>query len=253
MKGALIIHGFAGSPDELLPLYNFLTLKGMKTSMPTLKGHCSGRNALARSTRREWLKSAETAYINLNKTCSDITVIGFSMGGLLAVKLYQKYKFHRLVTVNTPVYYWNIAAVCKNLLSDFKYYKNKYVSSAMPVKAMWQFQRLLSETKPAFRNIDCPSLVIQTRNDDAVNPVSGRYIFKYLRGKKRIITPETGGHDIFTGGSCFPIIADIYKYVKNKYGFTYIRSKKRYVLIKMFHAYSPKHIPLLPFLPAAKT
>lgn len=199
MTGVLLIHGFTGSREEVRALYNYLQGKGFTVSMPVLSGHEKSRRELAQATRQEWKQDVETAYIDLSKTCDKIVVVGFSMGGLLAANLYQKYPFNGLITVNTPIYYWNLKRIIPNLISNFKIYFQKYFRSATnkALRSMWQFQLLLSSTKKLFSRIGCKALVIQVQDDDTVNRKSGDYIYDRLQGEKAKIKPAKGGHLFF--------------------------------------------------------
>ena len=130
------------------------------------------------------------------------------MGGLLSAQLYQSRKFDRLVTINTPIYYWDFAQMAKNLHTDFKTYWKQYFSASAtkPFRTLFAFQRLLSKTKPLFREIVCSTLVIQVQDDDTVNAHSGNYIFRSLAGKKQYYKPVSGGH-ILLQSDAFPAVA----------------------------------------------
>lgn len=218
MTGILIIHGFAGTRHEVKPLYDSLAEKGYIVSMPCLSGHELSLKKLAISKRHEWIKSAEEAYLELSEKCDNIIVIGFSMGGLIAVQLYKKHKFSNLITINTPIYYWDIKRIVKNMFSDFKTYSKKYftVSTNKPIRSLLQFQRLLSETKPFFKDIDCNCLVIQTQDDDTVHAKSAEYIYKHISGDKSIFKPSLGGHFVFISDNKTEVIEKIEIFIKNE-------------------------------------
>jgi len=198
MNGILLIHGFCGARDEVLPLYNQLA-KEYIVEMPLLRGHESDRAALARAKHTDWLFDTINAYEGLSEKCDNITVIGFSMGGLLACRLYEKHKFDRLITINTPIYYWDIKRILKNLLSAPKKYFKKYftASTNKPFNSLLEFVKLLSSTKKKFSDINCPTLIIQVQDDDTVNVKSGDYIYKSIKNAE-IYKPEHGGHIILT-------------------------------------------------------
>ena len=92
------------------------------------------------------------------------------MGGLLAANLWN-YKLRGLVTVNTPVFYWNPKVIVSNLLSDFGRYRKKYldVSTDKSLSSLIEFLRLLAKSKPMFGNITCKTLVVQALDDDTVH------------------------------------------------------------------------------------
>lgn len=212
MNGVLLIHGFGGSRTEVDRLGEYLTNKGYTVEMPCLTGHEGSRKDLAKASYLDWISDVERAYEKLSKKCDNIAVIGFSMGGLLAVQLYQTKRFDKLVTVNTPVFYWNFRQIFKNIIKDFKTHMCKYLLSGkgLPVSAMFSFQRLLTKTKPLFKTVDCPALIVQAQDDDTVKPKSADYIFSCMTNiSKRIYTPEQGGHIIFQSDSFSAIAEEI--------------------------------------------
>lgn len=197
MNGILLIHGFGGSRKEVYRLGEYLISQGYEVEMPCLTGHEGSRRDLAKASYHDWIIDVQKAYEKLKKRCDRISVIGFSMGGLLAVQLYQTQKFYKLVTVNTPVYYWNFRQIFKNISEDYKKHISKYLTSSadLPLPSLISFQRLLSKTKPLFKTIDCPALVIQAADDDTVKPKSADYIYSAIRNKaKQIYTAACGGH-----------------------------------------------------------
>jgi carboxylesterase len=197
--GCLILHGFAGNRSEINSLVNTLSEYGYKTSAPLLAGHEASRRELARAKSADWIKSADAAYDELEDLCEKVVIIGFSMGGLIGVNLCQMHNASALVMVNTPVYYWNLKRIIKNLLCDFKFYIKKYftASTGNPFSALVEFVSLLNKTKPLFSTITCTSLIIQTLDDDTVNPESANYIYSKIAGQKILKKYQTGGHVVF--------------------------------------------------------
>ena len=88
-SGVLCLHGFSGTPFEIRPLAEALGELGYAVEAPLLAGHGGSLEDLARSRWPEWLLSAEAALDRLVERTGGrpAAVIGFSMGGLLALKL----------------------------------------------------------------------------------------------------------------------------------------------------------------------
>lgn len=175
--GILLIHGFAGTPEEVRPLFETLEAKGYVVECPLLEGHGKTKRDLSQSNHQDWIASVEHAYLGLSQKCENVIAIGFSMGGLLVTNLWH-YRFSGLVTINTPVYYWNPKIIVRNLFVDFKKYSRKYIkaSTDKTVTTLLEFQRLLSKTKSMLGNITSRTLVIQALDDDTVYHKSADYI-----------------------------------------------------------------------------
>ncbi|NLK52151.1 MAG: alpha/beta fold hydrolase [Syntrophomonadaceae bacterium] len=86
--GCLLIHGFTGSPPELLPLGEYLVDQGCTVLAPLLAGHGTSAEDLARTRWTDWLKSAMIGLDRLRaEPVKQVYLIGLSMGGLLALLL----------------------------------------------------------------------------------------------------------------------------------------------------------------------
>lgn len=171
--GILLLHGFAGNPEEVKPLRDFLTEQGYFVECPLLPGHGETKKELSETTHDDWVASAERAYLELSKECENVVAVGFSMGGLLAA----------------------------NLISDFSRYGRKYLdaSADKSLSSLIEFLRLLTKTKPMFGNITCKTLVIQALDDDTVHYKSAGYILKKIRTEKTACMFPKGGHMILEG------------------------------------------------------
>ncbi|UFJ39791.1 alpha/beta fold hydrolase [Brevibacillus humidisoli] len=194
--GCLVIHGFAGDVYEVLPLAQQLKDAGYAVECPTLEGHGLTRRQLARSKRHDWLGSAEEAYKRLAMRADPIVLIGFSMGGLLAIHLASKYPSEMLITVNTPYQYWDLGQVVRNLRSDFRPHASRYLNSMtrIPVSSMLQFRLLLTETKQIMPKVTCPSVILQTKRDDTVKAISAEHLKRELGSEDCSVYyfPESG-------------------------------------------------------------
>lgn len=87
-RGAVLcLHGFSGTPYEIKPIAQELNRRGYRVLCPLLIGHGRGDEALANSRWQDWLMSAKLAFDSLASDWEEVMVVGFSMGGLLALKL----------------------------------------------------------------------------------------------------------------------------------------------------------------------
>ena len=106
-RGVLCLHGITGTPFEIRPLAEALGAKGCTVIAPQLAGHCGTLRDLADSTWRDWLQSAEQAFDELCRRVGGgpVAICGFSMGGLLALRLARLYpqRVSALVAMSTPL------------------------------------------------------------------------------------------------------------------------------------------------------
>jgi carboxylesterase len=86
-RGCLLLHGFTGTPLEMVPLAEALAQDGFTVHVARLAGHGTSPEDLAQTTWGDWLGSARSAYRALRARCSSIAVGGLSMGGAIALHL----------------------------------------------------------------------------------------------------------------------------------------------------------------------
>jgi carboxylesterase len=87
-RGVLCLHGFTGTPFEVQAIADALAARGYDVSTPLLSGHGLDPLALEATHWKDWLASARAAFDELaSRTTGRIAVVGFSMGGLLALEL----------------------------------------------------------------------------------------------------------------------------------------------------------------------
>lgn len=215
-KGCLLIHGFTGCRNDLAPLCDHLVQLGYKVSVPVLKGHEATSKELGSASRYDWMESAQTAFDDLRASCRTVVVIGFSMGGLLAANLFQSNDFDGIVFINTPIYYWGLGRIFSDLHSDFKPNLKKYAYGLRytPFHAMLEFQKLLNYTKPIFQSVSCRSLVVQSANDDVVNPKSAEYIFSRLKGRKDLKIVPSENHVVLLSKESDQVCAYVQYFLK---------------------------------------
>jgi len=88
----LCLHGITGTPWEVRPLAEAFGRLGCSVEAPTLAGHGGTLADLAGTTWQDWLASAEVALGRLESSAvPPVAIVGFSMGGLLALRLARLY------------------------------------------------------------------------------------------------------------------------------------------------------------------
>jgi carboxylesterase len=89
----LCLHGFSGTPYETAPLAHFLAAAGFFVSSPLLAGHGETAVVLGKTRWQDWLDSAKAAFDRLRAESGRpaVAIAGFSMGGLLALRLARRH------------------------------------------------------------------------------------------------------------------------------------------------------------------
>jgi carboxylesterase len=85
--GALVLHGFTGSPQSMRGLAEAFADAGFAVELPLLPGHGTSVEDMAQTTWADWSQAAQTAHDELASRVDEVVVAGLSMGGTLALWL----------------------------------------------------------------------------------------------------------------------------------------------------------------------
>lgn len=223
----LLLHGFGGDPWEVEPLAAALKERGCLVAVPTIKGlSISSRRDMARYAYEEWIWAAEEAYKALNTQSDRIILAGFSTGGLIAVHLAIRHNPDAIIFMSTPVKHWDLKRIMKNLGEDIKNrtpdHLGYYLKSTIkfPLRALWEFKRIQSETKSKFGQVRCPALILQGLDDDTVHYKSAAFIQKGLqssnKNQKAVLAYfEPAGHVLLQGPARDQALQRILKFLED--------------------------------------
>ena len=197
--GVLLIHGFTGSPSELRELGEILAQDGFTVMGLRLAGHGTAPEDLAGVTCEDWQNQVVDAVNLLRETCDRVTIIGLSMGGLLALYAGACCAVDRLVVLAAPIYLfdWRIHFLW---LADRLPYKaipkrRRHIDAparydvaypCMPIAGVHELKKLLSDVKHRWLpQVDQPILIIQSLADHTVRPESAQYICDTVASERK--------------------------------------------------------------------
>lgn len=85
--GALVVHGFTGSPHSVRGVASALAAAGLAVEAPLLPGHGTCIEDLMATGWHEWRAGVDAAWERLASRCERAVVFGLSMGGSLVLSL----------------------------------------------------------------------------------------------------------------------------------------------------------------------
>lgn len=209
-KGVLLIHGFTGSPSEMILLGNYLYRQGYTVLGVRLNGHGTTVEEMSQTDWHQWYHSACDGYHLLRGICSEISVIGLSMGGLLAMRIGRDFPVKKIVSMSAPIFIANERNLRflppversvgryqrknrRNLPELAKRYNVSY--SQMPLVCVHQLLDVIKETKKMLPEITKPILIVQSENDHTVKVESGQYIYEHVQSEeKELLQLKLSGH-----------------------------------------------------------
>lgn len=213
--GVLFIHGFTGGPYEVAPFVRYLEERtDWVLSVPTLPGHGVELN-LKKLTAEDWMMEAELALRKLIKEVDIVYIVGFSMGGLIALYLSMRYKVSKLVLLSAAAKYIS----GRQLLEDVKeivgqvitgqpydetfVHLYEYKLTHTPLRAAIEFLRIVRMVEPYYGQITVPAIIVQGKKDGIVPYTTAQFLYEKLgSSEKQLITSETGKHHICYSQDC---------------------------------------------------
>ena len=191
-KGCVLIHGFTGSPKEIQIVADDLYQHGMDVVTPILPGHgdVDRKKMRTEAKWKEWVLEGERAVENMLKTHEEVYVVGFSMGGMIAIYLAAKYPIKKLVLLSASVYYMNIqrfVGSLRGMTTKDQWSRYLYKIKKTPLVATIQFRRLVKELVRYIELVQVPTLIIQGELDDLVDPKSARYIYNTILSEEKYL------------------------------------------------------------------
>lgn len=195
-RAALCLHGLGGTPFEVRPLAESLAAAGATVEAPLLAGHGGTMSSLEASSWSDWLASAEAALARLRaRTGNPVAVAGFSMGGLLALRLAQQHAgdVAALSVLSTPIRLpaWQraalrtLAALPRPLrrgwlrtipklagcdVSDAEAKRTNPSLRGFPVRTLLQLVLAQETVRPELPSVHQPALIVHGRQDHTVSP-----------------------------------------------------------------------------------
>lgn len=200
--GCLLIHGFSGSPPEMRWLGAYLAERGARVEGVRLAGHGTQPEDLRHLTWRDWLKSASEGLERLHHEGRKVVVIGFSMGGLLAIRLCaaQPDLVAGLIAISSPIYFRDrrihLIPIVRHVVR-WHHVKSpslhtdptahtRYVSyRRYPLIAVDQLLNLMRTTRKVLPQVRTPVLIMHGMRDDVVHPRSAGYIYRHIGSPRR--------------------------------------------------------------------
>ncbi len=194
-RGVLCLHGVTGTPFEVRPLAEALARAGCTVEAPLLAGHGGTLADLALTGWPDWLRSAEAAMDRVRAAVGGrpIALAGFSMGGLLALRLARLYpeRVSALVVMSTPIRlrrlqvlgiqaasrlpfnFRKLPGICIPKLngSDISDPEMRYANPglrAFPLAALAALVDLMQTVRADLPSIVTPALVVHSRQDHTV-------------------------------------------------------------------------------------
>ncbi len=216
-RACLLLHGFSSSPADFGELAPTLHAEGVHVLAPLLPGHGRSPADLRGTKRAAWTRAAEEAFDYLAAHHGNVDVVGFSMGGTLALHLARTrtprrvvlwgaffevpYKWHYVL----PVEWWARVIVPivryvhkapeatnvndKSQIGRFPFYRHLSTRGSLELFAL--AQRVSAEAP----DVAVPVLMLHGTGDETASPKAAREYFAALgSAEKKAIWYDRSNH-----------------------------------------------------------
>jgi carboxylesterase len=243
-SGALLIHGFMGTPAELRPLGRALAAAGISSRAIALPGFGADVARLGQVGQADWVSSALDAWLALAERYEHVSLVGFSMGAAVALHVAMQRLPERLVLL-APL--WRMAAgdprvrflpLLKHVMRAIRPFENAdfqdpglrhFFAAArpdldlddpetqrvlrrevtIPTSTLDELRRLAAASPRLARQIDVPTLLIQGKADQTVRAVDTRELATQLAGPARLAEIESEHLIVWEQQDCWPAVRNL--------------------------------------------
>ncbi|MGZ4591313.1 MAG: alpha/beta hydrolase [Actinomycetes bacterium] len=184
--GALLCHGFTGTPQSLRPWAEYLAAADLTVRLPRLPGHGTTVQEANLTTWHDWYGEIERSFLEMSRQCDQVFVMGLSMGGTLAIRLAEEHgdAISGLVLVNPSLLTKRpdrfllpalrlVVPTWSGIASDIK--KPGSVELAydrIPMKAAYSLSQLWTTARGDLAKVTQPILLMRSTEDHVVEPDS---------------------------------------------------------------------------------
>jgi carboxylesterase len=241
--GVLILHGFTDTTDAVSRIEPPLSALGLPTRMPILRGHgARSPEALRGVTWHDWVADGETALEDLLAEVDTAIVIGYSMGGLVAITLAAEHpdtidsivlaaavvQIESPMAPRRPLHFlaplivrllrkWDMPPVYVD--AELARHHNSYPWA--PTDAIASLLEFSEATRDRLPQVSTPTLILQSRNDSTAAPECAEIIYNGIAtpaDNKKVVWFERTEHEMFRDCERDAIVAVITDYVRERIG-----------------------------------
>lgn len=205
----VLIHGWTGSPAHMRMLGDALTEAGFGVIAPLLAGHGTKIADMTATTWRDWVRTAAEAAHAAGSENRRVHVVGLSMGGVIGLLLAPALSLASVTTINAPQIVHSRLPLVAGLFrhiplvvprrppapppGDGAAYFHQYNDD--PVGTVADLFDLVTAARRSLGQVKCPALVIQSKTDETVDPMSAEIIREGLgSSQKRVVWLERSRH-----------------------------------------------------------
>jgi len=203
--GVVLVHGFLAAPREVSELAGYLEKKGLWVAAVRLKGHGTSPEDLAMRSADDWRESVDSAYAALKIACTQVVLVGFSLGGGLVLDCAARNSNAAgVVAICPPLRLQDFSSrfapsldIWNKLMTAVNYQKGKleFVQITpehpdinyhrLPVAGLAAMEGFMAGLEELLPKIMTPALIIQSQGDPVVDPKGTQLLYERLGSSQK--------------------------------------------------------------------
>jgi len=239
--GAVLIHGFSSTPKGLGNLAHQIEQLGLPYRAPTLRGHgLDSPDALKGVRWRDWITDAEQAIADILEETEKVSVIGHSLGGMIAtfLAIENKVPLDSIIVTggatvsNSPVAPGRPLHFLAPLVPLFqkRFAMNpEFADPALirldisypwvPTGAWLPVMDLIKEIRKRMPEVTVPTLILHGKKDPANLAAGAQMLYDSIStpaAQKQLIWFEKTKHSMFLDCEAEEVIQAVVDYLKGR-------------------------------------
>ncbi len=225
--GVLLLHGFTSDERSVAKLVSIAQDLGYQTEAPRLRGHGLHYRDLYGKRWEHWYEDVRQGYQLLRERVDQVVVVGFSMGGLLALELAAQPDVEVAgVVALAPATHiaYPLAPMAWMALGWYRFlpmgksvgYSDPRLAiaddsySRLATDAFVSFYRASRRIRRVLPLISAPLLLIHSRRDRVIKPRSSQLAFDQVKSMtKELIWLERSGHAMLDDIEADTVVAHV--------------------------------------------
>ncbi len=201
------------------PLGVYLAERGISVTCPVLAGHMDV-SEMESAGWKEWRATAMDALEELRAEVSQVFLVGFSLGGLIAFDLAAStgLDLAGVVAINTPIKLASKQVLRAHLMR----YRNvpgqeESVGDRVPMSCVSSLYDYASRVEALLPIVTLPVLVIQSKQDDVVDPQDAKTIRNLLGAEdKKVVWVDEGSHLVVLEKNRMCVFEAVFRFLKER-------------------------------------
>ncbi|ANE48875.1 hypothetical protein SY83_11900 [Paenibacillus swuensis] len=228
--GVLLIHGFTGSPAEHRKLGYYLNDTGYTVNAVQLPGHGKSPAEMSLTGWMDWWNHVRDSLKDMQtQGFESLSVVGYSMGGLLGMKLAMENQINGMVSLSAPIYVNStrimLNACLQQVIQQFRYPKQdkpaeydierSFTYTTTPFPCVMSLRSLMGQVKSSLKKVKTPILIAHGMKDNIVHPRSAHYIYQNVSSdQKKLLYYPKATHGILHDHEHEHVYKDIDRFLR---------------------------------------